>query len=79
VLAVRLPVKKNMSYTPEAERLTQPLEKVADALEELTSPIRARLKNHNDYKDEHLAEMSNLLNEVTAMESRIRYLLSRVS
>ena len=64
--------------TNEYEKLGEPLEKAATALEYLALPIRTRLKNHSDYKDEHLEELAELLNEVTAMETRLRLLASRV-
>jgi len=67
-----------MSYTPEEERLSFPLDKAANALEELAAPIRARLKNPDDYKNAHLADIADLLNEVTALESRMRLLAGNV-
>lgn len=67
-----------MSYTPENQMLSDPLEKAASALEELASPIRERLKNPNEWKDEHLIELASLLKEVTSLEVRLRLLAGQV-
>lgn len=67
-----------MSYTPDNQRLSDPLEKAASALEELASPIRERLKNPNEWKDDHLVELASLLKEVTSLEVKLRLLAGQV-
>lgn len=67
-----------MSYTPENQYISDPLKKAADALEDLASPIRERLKNPNEWKDDHLKEIAVLLNDITEMESRLRLLAGQV-
>ncbi len=68
-----------MSYTPPDQYLAQPLEKAADALDSLQHPIRARLKDHHQWKDEHLKELAALLKEVAEFEGKLRLLASQVS
>jgi hypothetical protein len=67
-----------MSYTPDNQKLSDPLEKAASALEELASPIRERLKNPNEWKDDHLVELASLLKEVTSLEVKLRLLAGQV-
>ncbi len=67
-----------MSYTPDNQRLSDPLEKAASALEELASPIRERLKNPSEWKDDHLIELASLLKEVTSLEVKLRLLAGQV-
>ncbi len=58
--------------------LSDPLEKAASALEELASPIRERLKNPSEWKDDHLIELASLLKEVTSLEVKLRLLAGQV-
>lgn len=67
-----------MSYTPEDQRLSDPLEKAASALEELAAPIRERLKNPSEWKDDHLQELAALLKDVTSLEVKLRLLAGQV-
>lgn len=68
-----------MSYTPDDQRLEDPLLKAADALEELEKPIRERLKNPQEWRATHLEELAVLLRDVTDLEARLRLLASQVS
>jgi len=67
-----------MSYTPVNELLADPLENAASALEALSNPIRNRLKNPNEWKDSHLRELADLLQEITSLEVKLRLLAGQV-
>lgn len=67
-----------MSYTPENQLLSDPLEKAAAALEALASPIRERLKNPSEWSNDHLQELAVLLQDVTSLEVKLRLLAGQV-
>ncbi len=67
-----------MSYTPEDQLLSDPLEKAADALEALSSPIRERLKHPDEWKKDHLEELTELHVDLIKMEARLRLLAGQV-
>lgn len=67
-----------MSYTPEDQLLERPLEKAANALEELATPIRNRLKNPTEWSASHLHELAALLSDATELETKLRLLAAEV-
>lgn len=67
-----------MSYTPEDQLLSDPLEKAAASLEELATPIRNRLKSPSDWSGEHLNELAKLLQDITTLETTLRLLAAGV-
>lgn len=67
-----------MSYTPDEEKLSEPLNKACNALEALANPIRARLKNPDNYKASHLVELAELLKDITKMEVRLMLMATQV-
>jgi hypothetical protein len=67
-----------MSYTPDNQLLEAPLLEVVDALEKLELPIRERMKNPNEWNDDHLKELNELLVDVIDFGFRLRALASEV-
>jgi hypothetical protein len=68
-----------MPYTSPEQLLSEPLEQAASALEDLAVPMRNRLKEPSDrWSDDHLAEIGELLAEVTRLEMRLRRMAREV-
>jgi hypothetical protein len=63
-----------MSYTNSDQLLEEPAIKAAKALEELQAPIKERLKNKSEWKEDHLSELNELLVDLLNMEIRLRRL-----
>jgi len=66
-----------MSYTPDNQLLEKPAIKAAKALEELSAPIKERLKNQDEWSEKHLEELLVLFRDISDMEIRLRQLAAR--
>jgi hypothetical protein len=67
-----------MSYTPDDQLLQILLEEAADALDKLIPPVRARMKDSSEWKEEHLEELEILLHEALKFEAKLRRLASQI-
>lgn len=67
-----------MSYTPEEQRLEQPLADAARALQKLQAPILARTNNASEWSREHLDELAILYVDINTMAVRLLRLSQNV-
>jgi hypothetical protein len=67
-----------MSYTPDNQLLELPLLNAISAIEELRKPISERINHPDEWKDDHIEELRQLLIDCIGFESRLRKLSVQV-
>lgn len=63
--------RQTMSYTPSNQLLADLASRAAEALHDLADPIRERIKNSDQWRDEHIDELRQLLVQLTDIELQL--------
>lgn len=62
-----------MSYTPENQRIDEPIRKLTEAIKEFDSVVDARIDS-NDWKGDHIIELSEISLELRKIRIRLTQL-----